>query len=45
LNLSAAPFQRNHSVFLSQQISIDISIGRFSSQPDRVLMPRRSLIT
>jgi cellulose synthase A len=33
LNLSAVPFQRNNSVFLSQQISI--SIRRFSSQPNR----------
>jgi hypothetical protein len=31
-NLSAVPFQRNNSVFLSQQISI--SISRFSSQPN-----------
>ena len=31
LNLSAVPFQRNNSIFLSQQISISISIGHFSS--------------
>jgi hypothetical protein len=33
LNLSAVPFQRNNSVFFSQQISI--SISRFFSQPNR----------
>jgi hypothetical protein len=33
LNLSAVLFQRNNSVFLSQQISIN----RFSSQPNRAM--------
>jgi hypothetical protein len=31
LNLSAAPFQQNNSVFLLQQININ----RFSSQPNK----------
>ena len=33
LNLSAVPFQRNNSIFFSQQIII--SISRFYSQPNR----------
>ena len=41
LNLSAVSFQRNNSVFLSQQISI--SISRFPSQPNRPLDSKSSI--